>query len=432
MVASIPIAGESRLELLVLLVLLGVSGFLSGSETAFFSLAREDVAELVHERGRAGRRVAALLDRSTDLLSALLIGNLLANTAASVVATAFCLAAFGDNGLAIAIPATTLALLLFGEITPKVLALRFRRPAAAFSQGPLSVWLWLIGPVLKLISAGMAALVRILPFESTGSQPLTTEELQTACDLAVEEGTLTETEGRSLARLLRLDDLEVADIMTPRTSVVALRRDMSLRQVLATARRAGFNRYPVLAADGSRPEGLFHLKDLLGRSEPLDRPVARDLRPLIFIPESKDVAALLGEMRRGGGHLAAVVDEHGDFTGIVTLADCLQALLGPGADLAEGDGDLLHLGDGRWLMGGRTGLRELEEATGLRLPESRDYVTVAGFLMTALGRVLAPGDRVTLPEGRLTVLEMQGHRVERIQLTLREDGGRREPGEGAR
>jgi len=276
----------------------------------------------------------------------------------------------------------------------------------------------------------MNLLVRVLPLEQTGSRPLATEELQTACDLAVEEGTLTETEGRSLARLLRLEDLEVAHIMTPRTAVVALRRDMSLRQVLATARRAGFNRYPVLSADGQRPEGLFHLKDLLAHAEPPPHPVADDLRPMLFIPESKDVAALLGEMRHGAGHLAAVVDEHGDFTGIVTLADCLQALLGPVADLAESEGEIMSLGDGRWLLGGRTVLRELEEATGLRLPESRDYVTVAGYLMTTLGRVLTPGDRVTLPEGRLTVLEMNGHRVDRIQLTLREEGRRGDRPEG--
>ena len=123
--------------------------------------------------------------------------------------------------------------------------------------------------------------------------------------------------------------------------------------------------------------------------------------------------------------MAAVVDEHGDFTGIVTMADCLQALLGPVADAASRDPDVIPLGEGRWVVSGRTDLRALEESCGVRLPPSRDYVTVAGFLMTSLGRVLVPGDRVTLPEARLTVLEMQGHRVERIQVTRWRSG----PGE---
>jgi putative hemolysin len=119
--------------------------------------------------------------------------------------------------------------------------------------------------------------------------------------------------------------------------------------------------------------------------------------------------------------MAAVVDEHGDFTGVVTMADCLQALLGPVADSARWDAELVPLGDGRWVISGRTDLRELEEATGLHLPRSRDYVTVAGYLMATLGRVLEPGDRVTLPEARLSVLEMTEQRVDRIQVTLLSD-----------
>jgi putative hemolysin len=105
------------------------------------------------------------------------------------------------------------------------------------------------------------------------------------------------------------------------------------------------------------------------------------------------------------------------------MADCLQALLGPVADAAARDPDVIPLGEGRWVVSGRTDLRALDEACGVRLPPSHDYVTVAGFLMTTLGRVLVPGDRVTLPEARLTVLEMDGHRVERIQVTSRRAGG---------
>ena len=406
------------MELLLLLALLGVSALFSGSETAFFALGAAEVARLEESAGGAGRRVGALLRRSHDLLSALLIGNLLVNTATSVVATSLCVRWFGPRGIVVAVPAATLVLLLLGEITPKMLALRFRSPLARVMQAPLTAWLLLNGPIVRLIRLGVEGLLRLLPFERTGSRPMTTEELQRSCDLAVEDGTLTETEGRSLARLLRLHDIEVRAIMTPRTEVTALRRGMPLRQVLATARRAGYNRYPVLTADGERPAGLFHLKDLLGRGPAVERPLDGELRPLLFVPESKDVAALLTEMRGGGAHLAAVVDEHGDFTGIVTMADCLQALLGPVADSAKWDAELVPLGDGRWVISGRTSLRELEEATGLHLPRSHDYVTVAGFMMARLGRVPAPGDRVDLARGRLSVLEMTGHRVDQIQVTV--------------
>jgi putative hemolysin len=287
------------LELLLLLVLLGLSAAFSGSETAFFSLGAVELARMEEEGARAGRRVLTLLRRSHDLLSALLIGNLLVNTAAGVVATSLCLHWLGPRGLLVAVPATTLALLLLGEITPKMLALRFRQRVSMAAQAPLGIWLTVTGPVLVITGGLVKLLIDNLPFERTGSRNLTTAELQTACDLAVEDGTLTETEGRSLARLLQLEYLEVFHIMTPRTSVVAMRKDMSLRKVLASARRAGFNRYPVMDVRGGRPVGLFHLKDLLARTPVPDHPLQDDLRELLFVPESMDVAALLTDMRHG-------------------------------------------------------------------------------------------------------------------------------------
>ncbi len=406
------------MEIILLLILLALSASFSGTETAFFSLGPADLARLGQSSGKAGRRVVSLLEKGHELLSALLIGNLLVNISASVVATSLCLRWFGPRGVAVAVPVVTLVLLLLGEITPKMLALRFSERIAVFGQAPLRIWLAAMRPLLVISGAATAGIVRALPWEATGTTPMTMAELQTACDLAVADGTLTETEGRSLARLLLLEDLEVVDIMTPRTAVVALRQDMSLRQVLATARRVGFNRYLVTGAQDESPIGLFHLKDLLSRDPVPEFPLRKGLRDLIYVPESKDVAALLAEMGAGGAHLAAVVDEHGDFTGIVTMADCLQALLGPVADTDSHDTEVVPLGGGRWVIGGRTDLRELEEACGLRLPTSRDYVTVTGFLMTTLGRVLVPGDRLTLPEARLTVLEMAGHRVVRLKVTL--------------
>lgn len=405
------------MELLLLLILLALSAAFSGSETALFSLAATDQAKLATDHGRSGQRVLALLGRSHELLSALLIGNLLVNTAAGVVATALSVERFGPQGVAVAVPAVTLALLLFGEITPKMLAMRYRFRVALGMQPILAAWLIVTTPLVRISGALVAGVLRFLPMERVGNRPLNTGELEAACDLAVSDGTLTETEGRSLSRLLKLDTLEVSHIMTPRPEVISLERDMSLRQILATARRAGYNRYPVLAAEGQRPEGLFHLKDLLAGDASVDAPLAGSLRPLIYVPESKDVAALLAEMRYGDAHLSAVVDEHGDFTGIVTMADCLQALMGPVADSAYHDPELIPLGSGRWVISGRTDLRELQEACGIRLPASRDYVSVAGFMMSNLGRVLEPGDKVTLPEARMSVLEMTGHRVDRIQVT---------------
>jgi len=332
-----------------------------------------------------------------------------------VVATSLCLTWFGNRGLAVAVPGATLALLLLGEITPKMLALRRKRELAVLGYRPLAFWVALTGPLVGLISSVTVRLLRLVPWPRTGGRPLATSELQTACDLSVSEGVLSETAGRFLAHLILLDQLEVRQIMTPRPDVVTLDREWSLRRTLAAARRAGFNRFPVMAAGNTQPVGWVHLKDALdwsGRRQPL----LENLRPLLFVPESKDVIALLTEMRTGGTHLAAVVDEHGAFTGIVTLADCLLALLGPAADVAGTDPQVLRLGPRRWVVGGGLDLREISEWTGVVLPASRDYVTVAGFVMARLGRIPVPGDQVVEKGTRLTILAMDGRRVERIQI----------------
>jgi CBS domain containing-hemolysin-like protein len=232
----------------------------------------------------------------------------------------------------------------------------------------------------------------------------------------VERGTLSQTEGRFLARLLLLQQLAVHQIMTPRPEVVTLSIAWNREQILATARQVGFNRYPVVERERAQPCGLFHLKDLL-RQPDVYQLRDQDLRELMYVPESKDVAALLTEMRTGGTHLAAVVDEHGDFTGIVTLADCLRALMGPpGGGDSRADPEIFQLGPQLWVIGGRLDLRQLNEACGVALPTSRDYVTVAGFVMARLGRIPRPGDQVAQADARLTVLEMTDNKIVRLQV----------------
>lgn len=407
--------------LLPLVVLLSLSALFSGSETAFFALSHAEVAKL-RTQGASGRGAATLADRPNDLLAALLIGNILVNTAVGVLTTTTCLELFGPQGLAVAVPAATILLLLVGEISPKLVALGRRQQLVLLVQAPLRLWVALVSPVVRSLTRAIEAVLGRVPAERTGSRPLATEELQTACDLAIEDATLTLTEGRSLARLLTLRDLEVRQVMVPRPDVVTVDRGWERRQLLEAVRHAGYNRFPVVDDDSTHPVGLFHAKDLLLGPQEV-RPLVGRLRPLPVVPETKDVASLLAEMRTGAGHMAAVVDEHGDFAGIVTLADCLQALIGSVGDVARRRPLVVPVGAGRWVIGGRLDLRALSEATGIELAPSRDYVTVAGFVMAELGRIPQPGDRVVLNDAVIEVLVMQGNRIDALQVTRGEGAG---------
>jgi putative hemolysin len=416
------------LDLLILIALLLLSAGFSGSESALFSLSEAGQARLRDGDSPAGRRVAALLMRPPSLLAALLIGNLLVNTVASVMATALLVHRFGGGGLALAVPVITIMLLLAGEITPKLIALRYPRRFSLAAQLPLSLWLRLIRPLLNLVDRTGEVLLARLPLERTGSRPLTVPELVTATELAVADASLTRTEGRFVSRLLQLGDLDVREIMTPRTAAATLDPEATRAVILAVAETCGHNRFPVLAADGDRPVGVLHIKDLLG-DDGSPSPVSRLQRAPIFVPESKGVAGLLNEFRQGGQHMAFVVNEHGDFTGLVTLEDCIEALTGPWRDESDyGAPDVLPVADRNWVAAGGADLRTVNETCGTQVAPSHDYVTLAGYVMSLLGRIPRRGDRVKADGYRYTVLEMDGHRVMRIRVQRmapdRSQGGR--------
>lgn len=404
------------LDFLFLTFLLLLSAGFSGSETALFSLSEAELAGMREGESPAGRRVAALLRRPPSLLAAILIGNLLINTIASVMATAMLVSRFGTGGLAVAVPVITVMLLLAGEVTPKLIALRTPRRFSLVAQLPLSVWLLIIRPLLYLVDRVGEAWLSRLPLERSGSRPLTVPELVTATELAVADASLTKTEGRFVSHLLQLGDLDVREIMTPRTAAVTLAVDATRAEILAAAEGQGHNRFPVLDRDGDRPVGVFHLKDLLA-DDGAASPVRRLQRAPIFVPESKEVAGLLNEFRQGGQHMAFAVDEHGDFTGLVTLEDCIEALTGPWRDETDsGAPDVLPVAERNWVAAGGADLRTINDICDTQIAPSHDFVTLAGYVMSLLGRIPQRGDRATADGCRYTVLEMDGLRVLRIRV----------------
>jgi len=399
------------LEFLILAVLLGLSAVFSGTETAYFSLSETDRASLADRRG--GSRVASHLGDTPRLLAALLIGNLTVNIVATVVATSLAVDRLGTGGVMLAVPVMTISLLMIGEITPKMLALRSPLSFALLMRIPLGFWLALTRPLLIVVSRSTEAMLSRLPADRPGSRSLTSDELADAALLAVDRALLTETEGRFLARLVVMDTLEVREIMTPRPAVVAVAPNLDRRGIIELARSCGLNRYPVMGDDDPRPIGVLHLKDLLDDSIQ-DEALRREP---VFVPETKSVARLLREMKVGTSHMAFVVDEHGDFVGLVTLEDCLEALTGPWSDESDrSDADLMPVADGNWVVEGLVDIRRLNEVIGGRLEPTLYAVTLGGYVLSTLGRIPQRGDRMTADGFRFTVLAMDGHRVARVRI----------------
>jgi putative hemolysin len=208
--------------------------------------------------------------------------------------------------------------------------------------------------------------------------------------------------------------------MTPRSRVVALPRSSSIEAALRVARESGYSRLPVYSGDLDAIDGIVHARDLFeAREHPRQGDIGPLVQPALVAPTSKKARELLVEMRAGHGHMVLVVDEHGAFVGIVTLEDVFEAIVGDIRDERdEPELEVLALGEGVIEVDGSVAVRELDSRHGLSLPESGDYVTVAGLVLARLGTLPTGGEAVEVGPYRLSIAALAGRRIARVRIEM--------------
>ena len=423
----------------LVLVFILIGGFFAAAEIALVSL-RESQVRALGERGRRGAKVVALHDDPNRFLAAVQVGV----TLAGFLSAAFGAATLADDlapalrgwGLsagaadAVALVAITLVIsyfsLVLGELAPKRLALQ-RAEGISLAVAPLLDRVARLSrPVIWLLSRSTDLVVRLLGGNPAASrEDISEEELR---DMVAGHQSLTREERRLIDEVFDAGERQLHEVMVPRTEVDFLDASLPVykaaKQVVGSQR----SRYPVVAGSHDAVVGFVHVRDLYapavaGRGVRLED-IARDV---MMLPGTKRVLPALQEMRREGHHLAIVVDEYGGTDGIVTLEDLVEELVG---DIRD-EYDVAH-DDTRRLRGGDVdvdGLLNLEDfadRTGLVLPEG-PYETVAGFVMTSLGKVPEIGDTVDALGRRFTVAELDGRRVARLRVTALPDPSTDQP-----
>ncbi|RMG93400.1 MAG: DUF21 domain-containing protein [Candidatus Dadabacteria bacterium] len=402
-----------------LVVLLALSAFFSGSETA---LLGADWWRMRY-RARAGdmraRIYEALLARRDHLIGTILVGNNLVNIAASALATAVAIQWFGEEGIAVATGVMTCVLLVFSEIAPKTFASQ-RPEAVSLAVAPVfAVLCRLFYPfvaAVTLVSNGLLRLVGARP-EAAARQSLSEDEIRTL----LEDGagaSVEEARRRMLHGIFRIGRQQVREIMVPRTRVQAIDVATPLKEAVETFVRTGYTRLPVYRENLDDLVGIAHVRDavaLLIRDP--DAGIAQVAREPFFVPETKDLESLLYEFRTRRTHMAVVVDEYGGVEGIVTLEDVIEEIVGEIRDEHDVEADAIRfLPGGEALVHGGTPIRDLNQKLELRLPTQPD-VTLAGFLMTRLGHIPQAGETVEYRGHRYTVERTAGHRVLLVRVT---------------
>ena len=319
-------------------------------------------------------------------------------------------------GFAAVIVVTTYLSLIVGELVPKQIALRAPERIATIAARPL-LWLSRLGaPFVWLLDRSSALIFRLLGLTRESDNMVTAEELHFVVAEASSAGVIEESERAIISGVVRLADRPLRQVMTPRTEVEWLDLDLGAEALRARLQTLPYSRLPLGRGSVDALEGVVQARDVMTAllaGEPLDP--TRLMRPAAVLPDQMDAMDALALLRGAEVPMAFVHDEYGHFDGLVTPDDLLAAIAGAIEDSGdESDPPLVERADGSWLVSGSLAADQLAERLDLRLPEDRDYATVAGFALSVLKHLPETGERFAFADWRFEVVDMDGRKIDKL------------------
>ncbi len=409
-------------RLALLGVLLFCSAFFSGSETALFSLSRLDLQQLRRERNPQSEALHALLDQPRRLIISILTGNELINIAATVNATSILVTLYGGERAGwISIIVMVPLVLLFGEMTPKTIAVSNPvRFSTAVVAGPMSLWVRLVAPlrqVIRLVSDRLTT--KIVGEEKAAESLLNIDEFLTLVEQVAQGGELDATERALINNLLEANETEIVEIMTPRTRTDFLNADLSATDMIARFRQLRHTRVPVFRMHRDNLVGFVHAEDvlqLLSEGADISTLSAKEImHPPVVVPLTKKVDEMFDFFRDNGVRAAACLNEFGGVEGFITIYDVLTFIFGDISGESRGQGLYRERDLNIYELPGEMKLTDVNNLTHFGLDDPR-MTTIGGVAFRYLDRLPYVGDRVVIDDVALTVLDMDAHRISRVRV----------------
>jgi CBS domain containing-hemolysin-like protein len=396
-------------QLLLLFLLIMLSGFFSSSETALFSISTVKARHLAKDEGPANQLIAQMKKNPHTLLSTILIGNNLVNVAASAIATSLAINLFSSHAVAIATGIMTFLILVFGEIFPKSIATRNNILIARMVIYPIYWLSFLFFPVIKFMD-----FIPKLTGKIKRTPAVTEEELMTFVEVGEEHGEIKEQEKEFIHNIFEFDDTSASEIMIPRGDMFVIEEDkpLSMQDIF----KSGYTRIPVIREDYDHVVGILNIKDLFAHqvmsSDPVN--ISNLMQEPYFIPENKKIDELLQTFKQRKHHMAIVVDEHGGVSGLITLEDVLEEIVGEIRD--ETDKEEPHITNRRpkeWIVLGKSDIDEVNDVLGMGIPDSKEYDTFSGFVLDQIGRIPQENEQIDIGDFHITVKERDGNRIKK-------------------
>ena len=380
-------------KVLAIAVLVIFSAYFSATETAFTSVNRIRIKNLANDGNKRAREVHDLSEKFDALLSTILVGNNIVNIAMSSIATVLFMEMYPVYGATVATVVITIVVLVFGEISPKSLAKESPERFAMFSAPILKIFMVLLAPVNLIFSGWKKLLAKI--FRTVDSRPITEDELLTIVEEAETEGGIDVEQSELIQNAIEFNELEAWDVLTPRVDVKAIEIDETQDEIAEMFLSTGFSRLPVYEDDLDNIVGVLNQKDFHNYIKGMDTPVSAYVKPVVFVAGSMKISQLLKRLQMGKTHIAIIVDEYGGTSGLVTMEDIIEELVGEIYDEhdAEQLQDIVQQQDGSYRVLCGTNLDKMFDYFDVE--EDIDATTVNGWVVLQWDKLPNAGDTFT-------------------------------------
>lgn len=412
------------IEIIILVVLIGFSAFFSASETALTSFRRTYIGNIKDKK--KVKLLKEWLAKPNEFLTTILLGNNIVNVGATTIATIITFSLVqkmginrGVAGLLVTIIMTTL-LLIFGEITPKVIAKNYSIQISKAVIIPINTMKKLSKPIVVMFIAISKFFSKLFNVPINEDMFLITEDsIKTYIVQGKEDGAIEEEEQEMIHSIIDFTDTTAKEILTPRTSIFALEEGKCLGEVWDDIIEQGFSRIPVYEEQIDNVTGILYSKDLLkfDRTRDKDVKVKEIKREAYFIPGTKTLIELLEEFREKQNHMAIVIDEYGGTLGLVTIEDLLEEIVGEIRDEFDlEEENISQIKDDVFDIKGDTEIEAVNKELDINIPISDEYDTIAGYVHYELGKVAGANDKVNGEDYVIRVIHTDNHRIDKVRV----------------
>ena len=411
-------------QILIMAVLILFSAFFSATETAFSSLNKTRIKTLAEKGDKRAERVLSLSENYDSLLSTILIGNNIVNIALSAICTLFFINIFKDYangeslGTTVSTVVSTVAVLIFGEITPKSIAKERPEKFSMLVCPIMSVLIVVFKPLSWFF--GLIKILFSKIFKSEDDRKMTQDELLTLVEEVEQEGGIDSSESELLRSAIEFTDREASDILTPRTSVEAISDDLTNEEIAARFNESGYSRLPVYTGSIDSIVGIIHQKDFYSTVLGTDKSIKEIINKPVYIPLSMKISDILNLLQKNKSHIAVVVDEYGGTMGIITMEDILEELVGEIWD--EHDEvveDFVQLSESTYKVLCTMDLEKLFKF--FSITDESDSATVGGWVLEKFGYFPKADEEFDFENISVRILDADDQRVNEITVTLREE-----------